>query len=386
MRSSKSKTIGIDARMFGYAQTGIGGYIRHLIKQTAEKDPTNRYVIFLSPEEFDGFQLKTPNLKKVRVDAKWYGWKEQIILPWILYRHKLDLMHFTHFNSPLLYFKKSLVTIHDITPYFFPGHKMKSWFRRIAFRLVFAASVRKAAHIITVSRSTENDIVKYFKINPDKITVIYEGAEADFQVIDNRESIEKLKRKYHLHKPFLFYTGVWRNHKNLVGLIQAFALVRNQFKLDIDLVLGGKEDPYYPEVRQTWESLNLDEHIKPVGFIPQAELPLFYNAAEIFIIPSFYEGFGLIGLEAMQCGTPVISSNTTSLPEILGPAALYFNPHHPAEMAEKIALVFSDKNLYNNLRKAGFSQAQKYSWQQMGELTVKIYKNLLDGHRCFKKK
>lgn len=385
MQPTAPKTIGIDARMYGYAQTGIGNYIRHLIEYTAQCDPVNRYIIFLSPQEFDDFELKSPNLQKVKVGAKWYGWKEQIIFPWILYRAKLDLMHFTHFNSPILYIKKSLVTIHDITPYFFPGHKMKSWLRRTAFRLVFASGVHKAQHIIAVSKSTKQDIVRYFKINPEKVTVIYEGAEVQFCVIANEQKINALRTKYNLHKPFLFYTGVWRNHKNLVGLMQAFALVRSKFHLDIELVLGGKEDPYYPEVRQTWEKLGLNEHIRPVGFIPQAELPLFYNAARAFVIPSFYEGFGLIGLEAMQCGTPVISSCTTSLPEIFGPAATYFDPHDPATMAEKIALVFSDENLYNNLRNAGFTQAKKYSWQEMGKSTAKIYKQLINGHNSLKK-
>lgn len=360
--------------MCSYAQTGIGSYIRHLLAYILEKDPENEYVIFLMPEEYENFQVPSQRVRKVKVSAKWYSWKEQIILPFILYREKLDIMHFTHFNSPILYLKKSLVTIHDITPFFFPGHKMKSLIRRLGFRLVFFSSVKKARKIISVSQSTKSDIVKYFKIRPSKIEVIYEGADRQFSVIEDRDLIEELKKKYRLQKRFLFYTGVWRNHKNLVGLIKAFKIVREKYRLDINLVLGGREDPYYPEVRKTWEALGIGDSIVPVGFIKQEELPLFYNAAQAFIIPSFYEGFGLIGLEAMSCGTPVISSNRTSLPEIMGPAAVYFDPDRPEDMAEKISLVFKDEKLYNELREKGLQQVRKYGWDKMGEETFNLYK------------
>lgn len=369
----KIKTIGIDARMYGYAQTGIGNYIRHLLQHIFANDTTNRYVIFLMPEEFENFQLPNDRVRKVKVSARWYSWREQLLFPFTLYHEHLDLMHFTHFNSPILYLKKSLITIHDVTPYFFPGHKMKSPLRKLGFRLVFFSSVKKAQRIIAVSQSTKNDIVRYFKIKPEQISVIYEGADAQFRVLTDPAPIAALKQKHHLPKPFLFYTGVWRNHKNLVGLIRAFALVREKYQLDIDLVLGGKEDPYYPEVRTTWEELGLTSSIRPVGFIDQTELPLFYNAATAFVIPSFYEGFGLIGLEAMSCGTPVISSDRTSLPEILGDAAVYFNPDSPQEMAEKIHLVFTDKKVYNRLQESGQAQVRKYSWDRMGRETLALY-------------
>ncbi|MDD3006436.1 MAG: glycosyltransferase family 1 protein [Candidatus Pacebacteria bacterium] len=375
-KESKPKTIGIDARMFGYAQTGIGNYIRHLLEYIFKIDHVNNYVVFLMPEEFDNFQVPNERVRKVMTTCKWYSWKEQLIFPFTLYKENLDLMHFTHFNSPILYGKKSIITIHDVTPYFFPGHKMKSPLRRWSFRLVFYSSVKKAKKIIAVSQSTKNDIIKYFKIKPGKIQVIYEGADEQFRILEDRIIVEDLRRKYGLRKPFLFYTGVWRNHKNLVGLIKAFKIVKEKYHLDIDLVLGGKEDPYYPEVRETWEKLGLQNNIIPVGFIDQTELPVFYNAADAFVIPSFYEGFGLIGLEAMSCGTPVISSDRTSLPEVLGKGAIYFDPDRPEKIAEKICLVFTDKNLYNELKRNGFLQIKKYSWNEMGKETLELYKKI----------
>ena len=374
---SKKYKIGIDARMYGYAQTGIGNYIRHLLKYIFELDKENNYVIFLLPEEYDNFELPNERIRKIKVSAKWYGWKEQLLFPIELYKENLDLMHFTHFNSPVLYFKKSIVTIHDVTPYFFPGHKMKSVIRKIGFRTVFFSSVKKASKVIAVSENTKIDIVKHFKIKKNKIDVIYEGADSQFKVINNNQKITEIKKKYNITKPFIFYTGVWRNHKNLVGLVKAFGILKNKYKLNYQLVLGGKEDPYYPEVRKTWEKLGLKKEIIRTGFIKQEELPLFYNAAKLFIIPSFYEGFGLIGLEAMACGTPVVSSNKTSLPEVLGDAAIYFNPNNPEEMAEKMKLVLTDKKLYNELREKGFKQIRKYSWKRMGKETMMIYEKIL---------
>lgn len=378
MKENKRYKIGIDARMFGFAQTGIGNYIRHLIGSIFEYDKINEYVIFLLPEEFENFKLPSERIKKVKVASKWYGWSEQANFPLEIYREKLDLMHFTHFNSPILYFGKSIVTIHDITPFFFPGHKMKSLTRRLGFRAVFNSSVKKAAKVISVSQNTKKDIIKYFKVNPQKIEVTYEGVEQSFFAAKNRARIENLMNKYGLKRPFIFYTGVWRNHKNLVGLIKAFDIIKKKFGLEYDLVLGGNEDPYYPEVRATWKKLGLENDIKRVGFIPQDELPVFYSAARLFVIPSFYEGFGLIGLESFASGTPVVSSNRTSLPEILGDAALYFDPHDHEEMAQTMKLVLEDEKLYNELILKGRKRVKLFSWEKMGKETLEIYKTILN--------
>ncbi len=379
--------------MYGAGQTGIGNYIYHLMKYLFEIDEKNNYLIFLLPEEFEKFNPPNGRVRKIKVTAKWYSWKEQLILPFNFLKYKIDLIHFPHFNSPILYHWiapllkiKTVTTIHDLTPYYFPGHKMNSWLRRKSFKLVFSTAVKKSSRVIAVSEYTKKDVIKNFlnktTSNPsregnNKIAVIYEGVDEQFQVIKNYGKIKTIKNKYKITKPFIFYAGVWRNHKNLAGLIKAFDLIINKYHLDYQLVLGGKEDPYYPEVRETWEKLNLGDQIIRAGFISQEELPLFYNAADVFVIPSFREGFGLIGLEAMACGTPVISSNKTCLPEILGGAAIYFNPDNCQEMAEKISQVIQDENLKNDLIQKGFSQVKKYDWQKMAEETMRIYEKIL---------
>lgn len=374
-----SQKIGIDARMYGAEQTGIGTYIRNLINNLAFFDKHNQYVIFLSDKEFDNFELPGKNFRKVKVSSHWYSWREQIVLPLQLYREKLDLMHFPHFNTPILYFGRSIVTIHDITPFFFPGHKMNSFFRKAAFRLVFRSSVKKAQKVIAVSGSTKHDISKHFGIAGEKIEVVYEGVEDNFKILPNRDKIrEDLAIRYNIEKPFIFYVGVWRNHKNIVGLLKAFAWIKKDTGNKYQLVLGGKEDPYYPEIQETILSLGLDKDVVRPGFILNSELVLFYNACSIFVIPSFYEGFGLVGLEAMASGVPVVSSNTTSMPEVLGDAALYFDPHNDKEMAGMMIKALSDQNIKLQMIEKGREQAKKYSWRRMAEKTHKIYLNILN--------
>jgi len=412
-KMKKTKTIAIDARMYGATQTGIGNYIFHLMKYLFEIDKKNNYLVFLLPEEYDKFELPNERVKKIKVSAKWYGWKEQVIFPFEILKHKIDLIHFPHFNSPILYHwiapflkTKTITTIHDLTPYYFPGHKMNSWLRRKGFKLVFSTAVKRSSRVIAVSEYTKKDMIKIFlntseKIPPapfdkgrtfkkkatDKIQVIYEGVDEQFQVVRDcakmgveTRLIASLRERYKITRPFIFYTGVWRNHKNLVGLIKAFDLIVNKYKMNYQLVLGGKEDSYYPEARQTWEKLNLGDRIIRTGFISKEELSLFYNAADIFVIPSFREGFGLIGLEAMACGTPVISSNKTSLPEILEDATVYFDPANCQEMAEKITQVIQDKNLKNNLIQKGFQQIEKYDWKKMAGKTLEMYKEEMGGN------
>ncbi len=369
--------IGIDARMYGAEQTGIGNYIRHLIENLAEIDKRGKYVIFLLDKEYDKFKLPAKNFKKVRVTAHWYSWREQIILPFEFLREKADLMHFPHFNTPILYPGKSIVTIHDIIPFFFPGHKMNSLVRKTAFRIVFNSSIKKASAVIAVSNSTKKDIVNYFGAKEEHIKVIYEGVENNFKILPNRDKIKEwAAAKYGIKKPFIFYAGVWRDHKNLAGLVKAFAILKKEIGNSFQLVLGGKEDPYYPEIKKTIGDLNLKEDVVCPGFIPADELCRFYNTCSVFVIPSFYEGFGLVGLEAFASGAPVISSKTTSLPEVLGESALYFDPNNHQEMARAMKKVLLNKGIQERMVKGGLERAKNFSWQKMAKETLEVYRNI----------
>lgn len=380
-------TIGIDARMFGAGQTGIGIYIENLIADFAKSGGEFNFVVFINRGNGALENLKKSasgrNFKIVLTDSHWYSFKEQSVFPFQIMNQKIDLMHFPHFNVPLLYFGKFIVTIHDLTPKFFPGHKAgKSVLRRLAFEAVFRNALRRSEKIIAVSNYTKGEILKFYKVPPEKIIVVKEGNP--FQNLSERgrpeisEKIrENFKKKYGISKPFIFYTGVWRNHKNLVGLIRAFKILIGERGFDPQLVIGGKEDPHYPEVRQTWEELNLSERIVLPGFISSAELPIFYESAALAVVPSFVEGFGFTGLEAMACGTPVAASAAGSLPEIFGEGAIYFDPKNPADMAAAMARILSDDRLRESLAEKGFEQIKKYDWKKTAEETLRIYRSIL---------
>ncbi|MCX6739976.1 MAG: glycosyltransferase family 1 protein [Candidatus Parcubacteria bacterium] len=374
--------IGIDARMYGKAQSGIGNYIKQLSAEIFLLDKENEYYLFLLEPIFSQYQAPHEKIHKIRVTSSWYSLAEQTKFLREINKYKLDLMHFPHFNAPIFYNRPRLATIHDIIPHFFPGHKQKTWYRKKAYELVLRSNLKKSAKIITISQATKNDLMKFYNLPADKVPVVYLGIEAHFIKSENYAKIEELKQRLKITKPYIFFLSAWRNHKNFEGLIKAFEIIKKEAAIDCQLVLGGQEDPYYPDISQTIKKSPNQEDIITPGFISDEDLPLYYNAAELVAIPSFYEGFGLIGLEAMACGTPVASSNATSLPEIYGDAALYFDPHDPNDMAEKIKQLLIDKNLKEDLIRKGTEQLKKYSWQKCAQQTLGIYQQILQANRA----
>jgi glycosyltransferase involved in cell wall biosynthesis len=370
--------IGIDARMYGKAQSGIGNYIKQLTDNIFNLDKTNDYYLFLLEPTFSKYQPAQSNVHKVKVTSRWYSLSEQTKFLWDLYKYKLDLMHFPHFNAPIFYNRPRVVTIHDIIPKFFPGHKQKSRFRKKAYELTLKTNLKKSRAIIVDSQAAKQDLISYFNVPENKIAVVKLGIEQRFKPSENYAKLKELKDRYQITKPFIFYLSVWRNHKNFEGLISAFEILRNKGDFDYQLVLGGQEDPNYPNIRQKIINSSYKQDIITPGFIPDQDLPVFYQGADLVAIPSFYEGFGLIGLEAMASGAPVVSSNLTSLPEINGDAALYFDPKNPRDMAEKIAQVLNNPDLKNQLIQKGLIQAAKYSWRNCAWETLNIYRQVLN--------
>ncbi|HLC89387.1 MAG TPA: glycosyltransferase family 1 protein [Patescibacteria group bacterium] len=368
--------IGIDARMYGAkSTTGIGVYIKNLTDELFKIDQNNQYFLFMLDPAYSKFQPPSENIKKIKVNCPWYSWAEQIKMPLILWKYRLDLVHFPHFNVPIFYPKKFIVTIHDITPNFFPGPKVKkSLMRKFGYQVVMAAALKKSKKIIVISSHTKENLINHFKVKKEKIEVIYLGGSQglNHQKIDQGATNE-MKKKYKITKPFLFYLGVWRDHKNLPGLIKAFEILKTKFKLDFQLVLGGQPDSNYPEILEAINNSKFKNDIIAPGFIEQNDLPVFYQAAEIFVLPSFGEGFGLVALESLALGTPMAASKTTSLPEILGEAALYFNPADSEDMAQIIHQISTNQNLRQILTKNGYEIIKKYSWQTCAQKTLAVY-------------
>ncbi len=374
--SEKTYKIGIDARSYNW--TGIGRYLRNLVRELVVLDTKNEYTLFLDKEGYESFQTPNERIKKVLADIPHYSLSEQIKLPRFLKKEKFDLVHFPHFNMPLTYKDPFVVTIHDLTLSFFPGQKMTSLAHRVAYQSTIRHACKKAKHIIAVSKNTKKDLQQLLKISDEKISVIYEAVESDrYNTQVAPAKIEEVKKKYNIRKPYLMYIGVWRNHKNILGMLSGFAKILER-GLDYQLVMTGKPDPHYPEVMQKIKELGIEKNVVLAGFVPEEELPVFLQGCDLFVFPSFYEGFGLPPLEAMATGCPVVASNTSCMPEILGDAAEYFDPYEPEDIARALEKVLRNRALSEELRRKGLERVKRFSWQAMAKSTLEVYKKVLN--------
>ncbi len=372
--------IGIDCRMYSSAFTGIGRYVHELTDRLIKLDRGNEYVLFFNDPEFEKFSTPNPHVKKVLVNAPHYSLAEQWKFLRFLNREKLDLMHFTHFNAPILYRKPFVVTIHDLTLSFFPGKKMTSPVHRVAYQLTLGNAVKSAREIIAVSQNTSKDLQNLFKVPAEKISVVYEGVNENFQHAKfSSEKTAQVKIKYGLNKPYLLYTGVWRSHKNLSNLLESFKILKDEYGFDGYLVITGRHDPLYaPEIMEKAASYKIESDVIFTGLVEDVDLIPLYKGALLYVFPSLYEGFGLPPLEAMACGVPVAASNSSCIPEICGEGnAIFFNPLNVRNMAEKIFEVISRTTLREELIKRGLERVKAFSWDKMAKETLEIYNNIL---------
>lgn len=390
MESKKNQLrIGIDARFYGPRQKGLGRYVQKLIEDLEEIDSKNQYLVFLRKENYADYRPKNSNFKKVLADYKWYGLSEQIFFPFKIWQSRVDLIHFPHFNVPLICSAPFVVTIHDLILKKFAPRRasllgpVRYWLKNLGYSLVIRLALKRAGKIIAVSNYTKEDVLKYFKAGPEKIEVIYEGApEIKLKVRGPKRKIailaspagrqnSKLFEKYNISKPYLLYVGNAYPHKNLERLILAF----NQLNQDgnLQLVLVGELDYFYRRLQKRFSDR---ERVVFADFVSDSDLAALYQNAVLYVFPSLCEGFGLPPLEAMAYGLPVVCSDSSCLPEVLGEAAKYFNPESVDDMVGKISSVLGNKNLQERLVSNGFERIKKYSWRQMAEKTLKTYLDL----------
>ncbi len=377
----KSKTIGIDARFYGPSNKGLGRYTQEIVDRVINLDKDNNYVVFLSSDNFNSFNCSEKRVKKVLVKARWYSLAEQIIFPFQIWKEKLDLIHFTHFNVPILTPVKFIVTIHDLILTKFPTTRASTLspffykIKNLAYKIVIWLAVKRAKKIIAVSKHTCEDIVDKFKVKKEKVAVVYEGVSKLFQTrCATKQGALDVLRKYKISRPFLLYVGNAYPHKNLEKLINVFLKLKAKHS-DLNLVLVGKEDYFYKRLKEYANKKKAP--VIFVGFVPDEDLDVFFKEALCYVFPSLYEGFGLPPLEAMTQGCPVVSSNQSCLPEIFENAAVYFDPHKENDIIETIEEVIKDKNLRAKLVEKGFNQYKKFSWDKAAEETVKVYKEVL---------
>ncbi len=379
--------IGIDARMCGPKQGGIGRYIEQLIKNLEKINGEDEFVIFLRKENWDEYTPSKPNFKKVLADIPWYGWREQTQLPKIIKREKIDLMHFPHWNVPLFCRAPFIVTIHDLLLLHFPTRAASTlgplsyFFKNLTYKIVLCSSARRAKRILTVSEFTKQEIDKTLKIPAEKIIVTHLAPHqltTDYGLRTTDHKQRAVDRRpstvVQITKPYVLYVGNAYPHKNLEGLLSAWKIFNKKYGNNYQLVLAGHEDYFYKKLLASLPACRLaGSGVVFVGFVPDADLPALYQNASLYVFPSFYEGFGLPPLEAITYGVPVASSDRTSLKEVLQDAAIYFNPENEEEMAEAIQKGLKDENLRQNIIKNGLKLLKRYSWEKTAAETLGVY-------------
>jgi len=369
--------IAIDARMVYQPLAGLGRYTKSLIKNLSSIDNVNEYIIIQNDKGEHGI-VKADNFKEVRFNCPPLSFGTMLCLHRLIRANRIDVFHAPYFMIPLLSRCPLVVTIHDLTAFkfkdFFVGKSGMG--RKIAetgIRLLTPVAIKKAVKVITVSIYSKKDIIKLTGCPDDKVNVIYRTVDSIFKVLEGPEKIRKLKDRFGLNKRFVLYVGNTRAYKNLPRLIGAFRIFKSKSDLDHNLVIGSGDKRNLDFLNKLVYDLGMSDDVIFTGVLTDDEVVGLMKAADIFVFPSLYEGFGLPPLEAMACGTPVITSNRTSLPEVVGDAALLVNPESEQEIASAMQRLLTDDNLKNQLIQKGFERVKLFSGEEEARRTLEVY-------------
>jgi len=370
--------IAIDARKL--RDYGIGTYVRNLLQHLSRLDRTTEYVVLCRGGDCELVGELGQNFRAVPESSPGYSVREQITVPRDLRREGADLFHAPHYVLPPLIPCKSVVTIHDCIHLRFPQYLPNRFVYAYARGSLWMATHR-SNRIVTVSEASKRDILEYFTVPSEKIDVIYNGIDERFGEPPPEADVGMVRERYQLDDPFVLYAGNIKPHKNLERLIEAFHILRrsgSEFD-QVKLLIIGDEISKYAALRHAVHRHKLHKHVRFFGFVPARTLAILYRLAAVFVFPSLYEGFGLPPLEAMASGTPVITSNVSSLPEVVGDAALLIDPLQPAAIADAMRRVLTDPALRQDLRERGLERARHFSWERSIRRVREIYGEVLSS-------
>lgn len=365
------KSVLIDGLLIDKYSAGIGHYGFDLISSL--KKQNTRYEIAVLVQDgqiFNDIKTVTRNSKSPK---KRILNQQLLLLPEF---HKYDLIHFIDYSSPIVKIQKPfIVTIHDLSFYKFP--ETFTFGSRLIKRMITPLSINRASKIITVSENTKKDILSMFKVDEEKIKIIYPGRPG-YERVDDKNRIKRVKEKYNIHGDYILYLGTLEPRKNLLRLIDAY---NNLVKEGIEekLVIAGKKGWLYKDIYTKVTQLNLNGKVIFTDFVAEEDKPCLYSGAKVFVYPSLYEGFGLPPLEAMTCGTPVIVSNDSSLPEVVGKSGICVDPYKIHSITQGIYDILKNEELKRKLAAEGKKRSELFDWDKAALNIIQIYDELL---RC----
>ncbi len=358
--------IGIDAsRAARPERTGTENYSLYLIRALLDQDDENHYHLYFNslpsgaktlPQLFGQSRNYTPRV--MRFPRLWTHFR----LSWEMATRPPDVLFVPAHVIPLIHPRRSVVTVHDLGYLHYPQAHTAG--QRLYLDLSTRYNVTAAAHVIADSQHTKDDIIAQYGAPPQKITVVYPGRDEMLHPVNAPDILTR----YGIDREYILYVGTLHSRKNLARLIEAYA----QTAADVQLVLAGKKGWLYDEIFRRVADLDLTDRVIFTGYVPNTDLPALLTGARALVLPSLYEGFGFTLLEAMTCGTPVICSNVSSLPEVAGDAAILVNPHNTTEIATALERVLRDENLRAKLRERGFAQIRRFSWEKCAAQTRQI--------------
>jgi glycosyltransferase involved in cell wall biosynthesis len=370
----------IDARISrGSWFTGVGKYTINLVDHLARLAPNHTYTILVHPAA-EPIPVREPQRFRIVPFQVGIGSiKQHFWMPFWLKREGVDVILHTHPGSAMIFQTcPSIIVVLDVYPLRFPQQFGLSLY--IAYKFIIPRAIRKSYQCIAISKCTKEDAVNYFSIPDEKVEVVYLAASEVFRPIQKGPLLNEVLSKYNVYGSYILYHGNKRPHKNVEGLLKSFWQLKKQSCLPHKLVITGEENSKELEydsshLRKLIDELGIGKEVHFTGLVSEEDLPYIYSGADLLVIPSYYEGFGLPALEAMACGTPVVASDRGALPEVVSDAGLLVNPYDLGALSRTIQSVLEDERLRKQLIERGLERAKYFSWEKNSEKTMQILKN-----------
>ncbi|MBM4048369.1 MAG: glycosyltransferase family 4 protein [Planctomycetes bacterium] len=374
--------IGIDARPLQSQRRGVGQYLFYLLKHLARIDRDNQYVLFYnyfwSLDGFSPFTCDNPNFsdKVFRFPTHLLDlfWKNFSFPKVDSLMGDVDVFHESLLHTVPPCRGSVVVTLYDFVPMHYPEYYSRSYLEKYQHSLRQVAN--RAAHVIAISESTKRDVVSFTSIPAERVSVVYPGVDPQFRPLSKEARLDEVLRAKHLDESYILYVGAANRHKNLGTLLAAYRALAPELRRDYLLAFAGNVSWDYELLLNEARRLDLSDRVRCIGYVSDEDLPFIYSGASLVVFPSLYEGFGFVPLEAMACGTPAISSNTSSMPEVVGDAGILFDPNDTVALTHAMNAALTDQALRATLVGKGLHRAPTFSWERTARQTLDVYRSV----------